>query len=539
MTSAKIKMEKFDGVVDYNMWRERLLANLDLLGLTDALQSQEEELRKTESKLKDPSVKDGDTDSESPKKPDPLIAEKQRKVRSTIIMNVTDTILRKILKEKTAAGMLKVLDAQYMSLSLPNRMYLKQKLYGFKMNESISIESNIDEFLRIITDLGNVMVEVSDEDQAILLLMSLPKQFDQLRDTLRYGKETVTMDEVMNSIHSKQLEFSVNGKGNKNQGEVLYSSSSSRGRSTKRTQGQNKFKDKSRSKSKGKGNNPTCWVCGEEGHFKRDCPKRSGHKGKEKTSEPGESSSVTGVDYIKSLVVTEANLATTVDFNEIWILDTGCTFHMTPRKDLFTELDEGAGGSVRMANNSLSSVQGIGTVTLKTAEGQYVSVKNVRYVPQFSRNLISLGALESNGCTFVSENGVLRVKKGCRTVLKATREGNLYYLQGNSHRGEVNAVSVQDETHLWHRRLGHIGQKGMDVLIKKGYLDKSKVSSIKFCESCILGKAHRVSFATGKHTSDVCLGYIHADFWGSPSVLASLGKCHYFLSLIDDYSRKV
>ena len=231
MTSAKIKMEKFDGVVDYNMRRERLLANLDLLGLTDALQSQEEELRRAESKLRDPSVKGGDSDSESPKKTDPLIAEKQWKVRSTIIMNVTDTILRKILKEKTAAGMLKVLYAQYMSLSLPNRMYLKQRLYGFRMNESISIESNIDEFLRIITDLGNVMVEVSDEDQAILLLMSLQKQFDQLRDTLRYGKETVTMDEVMNSIHSKQLEFSVNGKGNKNQGEVLYSSSSSRGRS--------------------------------------------------------------------------------------------------------------------------------------------------------------------------------------------------------------------------------------------------------------------------------------------------------------------
>ena len=119
MTSAKIKMQKFDGVVDYNMWRERLLANLDLLGLTDALQSHEEELKRAESKLKDPSVKGGDSDSESPKKADPLVTEKQRKVRSTIIMNVTDMILRKILKEKTAAGMLKVLDAQYMSLSLP------------------------------------------------------------------------------------------------------------------------------------------------------------------------------------------------------------------------------------------------------------------------------------------------------------------------------------------------------------------------------------------------------------------------------------
>ncbi|KAL0889506.1 hypothetical protein Bca101_013489 [Brassica carinata] len=114
------------------------------------------------------------------------------------------------------------------------RLYLKQRLYAYRMNESMSIESNIDDFLRIITDLGNVMVEVSDEDQAILLLMSLPKQFDQLRDTL-----------------------SVNGNGNKNHGEVLYSNSQSRGRSPKRDSYQCKFKDKSLSKSKGKGNRLT------------------------------------------------------------------------------------------------------------------------------------------------------------------------------------------------------------------------------------------------------------------------------------------
>lgn len=137
------------------------------------------------------------------------------------------------------------------------RLYLKQRLYAYRMNESMSIESNIDDFLRIITDLGNVMVEVSDEDQAILLLMSLPKQFDQLRDTLRYGKDSVTMDEVINSILSNQLDFSVNGNGNKNHGEVLYSNSQSRGRSPKRDSYQCKFKDKSLSKSKGKGNRLT------------------------------------------------------------------------------------------------------------------------------------------------------------------------------------------------------------------------------------------------------------------------------------------
>lgn len=93
--------------------------------------------------------------------------------------------------------------------------------------------------------------------------------------------------------------------------------------------------------------------------------------------------------------------------------------------------------------------------------------------------------LESNGCSFATENGVLKVKKGCRTVLKAKREGNLYYLQGNDYVGEVNTCAVKDDTELWHCRLGHISQKGINTLVKKGYLDKMKVSSLKFCESCL------------------------------------------------------
>ena len=523
------------------MWKERLLANLDLLGLRDALISQEEDLKKSEDKLEDTKLKGVADESDSKQQVDVSLAEKQRKVRSTIIMYVTDQILRKIIKEKTAVGMLKILDAQYMSTSLPNRMHLKQCLYGYRMNESLTIENNIDEFLRIITDLSNVMVEISDEDQAILLLMSLPKQFDQLRDTLRYSKTTVTLDEVISSIHSKQLELGVNGngKGSKSQGEVLYSSSNNRGRSGTRDSNQSKFKGKGRSKSRGKGNQPTCWTCGAEGHFKRNCPKRSHDRGKEAAKETGESSAVTGIKYIESLTVSEVNVAESYDYREIWIMDTGCSFHMTPRRDWFIDFEERDVGSVRMANESTSSVKGIGTVRIKTSDGSFVLIKNVRYIPQFSRNLLSLGVFESEGCSFSSEQGYLKLTKGCRTVLKAKRESNLYFLQGSSHIDEVNLVSVEDETSLWHSRLGHVSQKGIDVLVRKGLIDKKKISTLQFCESCIVGKAHRVSFGSGQHTSKACLEYVHADLWGSPTVPQSLGNCHYFLSIIDDHSRKV
>ena len=37
-------------------------------------------------------------------------------------------------------------------------------------------------------------VEISDEDQAIFLLISLPEQFDEVRDTVTlYGKTSLTL----------------------------------------------------------------------------------------------------------------------------------------------------------------------------------------------------------------------------------------------------------------------------------------------------------------------------------------------------------
>lgn len=191
-----------------------------------------------------------------------------------------------------------------------------------------------------------------------------------------------------------------------------------------------------------------------------------------------------------------------------------------------------------MANETISEVKGIGTVQVRTSEGNLVSVTGVRYVPSFSRNLFSLGTFDDQGCTFSCESGILKVRKSCRTVMKAKKHGKLYFLQGNTFTGEPNAVVKADETNMWHSRLGHVSQKSLDMMVRKGYLDETNVSTIQFCESCIFGKAHKVSFSTSVNSSKNYLEYVHANLWGSPSVPHSLANCHYFLSLVDDFSRK-
>lgn len=253
MATNKIKVEKFDGEGDYILWKEKLLAHLDLLGLLEGLDEEEDE--GTPVREDSPGVTTEGEVTPSPTKPsDPeakTLKEKRGKARSTIILSVGNHVLRKIIKEKTAAGMLKVLDGLFMARSLPNRIYLKQRLYAYKMSDGMSIEENVNDFFKLISDLENVKVVVPEEDQAIVLLMSLPRQFDQLKETLKYCKTTLHLEEITGAIRSKILELGSTGKLQKNDSDGLFAQD--RGRSDKRGKGADKGKHSSRSKSRGSG----------------------------------------------------------------------------------------------------------------------------------------------------------------------------------------------------------------------------------------------------------------------------------------------
>ncbi|KAI9195220.1 hypothetical protein LWI28_012848 [Acer negundo] len=66
-----------------------------------------------------------------------------------------------------------------------------------------------------------------------------------------------------------------------------------------------------------------------------------------------------------------------------------------------------------------------------------------------------------------------------------------------------------------------------------------KSIEVDFCESCILGKQKRVSFKkTGRAPTKEKLELVHTDVWG-PASVSSIGGKQYFVTFIDDHSRKV
>ena len=86
--------------------------------------------------------------------------------------------------------------------------------------------------------------------------------------------------------------------------------------------------------------------------------------------------------------------------------------------------------------------------------------------------------------------------------------------------------------------LGHLGESGMAELHKRGLLKGIKCCKLEFCKFCVLGKQSRVKFKTARHKIEKILDDVHSDVWG-PTRELSLGGSQYFVTFIDDFSRKV
>ena len=90
----------------------------------------------------------------------------------------------------------------------------------------------------------------------------------------------------------------------------------------------------------------------------------------------------------------------------------------------------------------------------------------------------------------------------------------------------------------WHHRLGHMSEKGMKILHSRNLLPGLKNVDLDFCENFIYGKQKRVRFLrVGKEKKSEKLELVRIDVWG-PAQVSSLGGSRYYVTFIDDATRK-
>ncbi|GFS99904.1 retrovirus-related Pol polyprotein from transposon TNT 1-94 [Trichonephila clavipes] len=200
-------------------------------------------------------------------------------------------------------------------------------------------------------------------------------------------------------------------------------------------------------------------------------------------------------------------------------------------------------------------VEGIGTLRFRVKyKGSFheITLTDVLFNPKLRRNLLSGSRLESKGAHFVGTKGKNNVlNKDWIKLFSATRHENLYFFKPDHYIipkskeiifSDVTAKTKNGSIDIWHQRFCHVNN---DYLVKtskndsvKGLprlTDNGKTHSIP----CKLAKSKRVSFKKmGAVRSKRPLELLHMDLCG-PMPTESQGGNKYFLSIIDDYSRKV
>ena len=225
--------------------------------------------------------------------------------------------------------------------------------------------------------------------------------------------------------------------------------------------------------------------------------------------------------------------------SDSWLVDSGCTNHMTHNEKMFKHLDRTFVSKVKIGNGDFVAVHGKGEVAVDTPSGIKL-ISDVLYVPEISENLLSVGQMldKNYSLNFSNKTCTIYDPQGCQILQVAMRDKSFVVdLETNMH--EAFSAKVDIESKLWHKRLGHFNYSSLKSMHTQQLTQDMPVVNVveDVCEACQFGKQQRLPFpsdSTWRATEKLQL--IHTDVCGPMSEM-SLNGSKYFLIFIDDFSR--
>jgi len=97
-----------------------------------------------------------------------------------------------------------------------------------------------------------------------------------------------------------------------------------------------------------------------------------------------------------------------------------------------------------MGDDHPCNMKGIGIVHIKTFDVLVRELKEVMYVPQLKKKLISVGVLKALGFEVSIREDILKITRDWMVDLKGVRCNNLYYLKGSTITGQVTISTYSD-----------------------------------------------------------------------------------------------
>ena len=179
---TKFDVEKFDGTDNFGLWQTRVKDLLTQQGILKGLQ-----------------------ETKPARLDDDVWEDMKMQAAATVRLCLADQVMYHVMEESSPKAIWDKLASRYMSKSATNKLYLKQKFYGLKMQEGSDLVEHVNTFNQLATDLARLDVKIDDEDKALLFLVSLPSSYEHLVITLTQEKITVNNEEITAALLAHEL----------------------------------------------------------------------------------------------------------------------------------------------------------------------------------------------------------------------------------------------------------------------------------------------------------------------------------------------
>jgi len=427
---------------------------------------------------------------------------KDAKAQHYILMTIENKIKPHILSCTTAKDMYDTLKVIYQRDTSQQKCTLLQEFYNFKFNKDIDMMNNISQIQNITYKLNRLDQKLDDTMIITKILTVLPEEYKHFSVA---WDSTSAAEKTLDNLKARLLHEETK----------INAASLDGGTLAFKVMAQNKGRPKFN-------NNPNvkCFNCKELGHFQTNCPnkkfctlcKKSNHTEKECFSKhKNRPKSVTNVfckickknnhsdkdcyfrdksksnnDSKRTVFLTETkeiaspvcltadNQLQSVDsintlrsskpIKKTFVIDSGCTpSHMTHDLTMLSDVKECKQNIVVAKKNQSMYSLGVGRV-----DGFQCSLDNVSYVPDLSKNLMSVNAITQNGGKVLFTKNKVEIIKDDSVILEGNKNKQGLYevnLEIENHSiSETNEASLCRNTDSkldsvamnWHRKLGHI-----------------------------------------------------------------------------------
>jgi hypothetical protein len=182
-----------------------------------------------------------------------------------------------------------------------------------------------------------------------------------------------------------------------------------------------------------------CWKCGKTRHYKKDCKSKvEKPKGSDSTSSIEEKTSIEegGDVYLAS--------TSTHEDHDVWLIDSGASYHMTPHREWFSEYEKYDGGDVFLGDDSTTKILGHGRVKLLLKYGRIRTLPGVLHILKLARSLIFVSKMDDARVDTVFGKNTCKMVRGEMVLMRGFRCGTLYKLLGNTYTNGCN-ISIVPE----------------------------------------------------------------------------------------------